>query len=275
MVAPGLDGGMCGIGLGAMTSRWKTLDAVIFSSLGAAAIAAGLVFAAAAPMDAGRPWRAAALAFAGTLVVYNIDRLLNLERGRQLCPERTAYVDQHRAGLTALCAGGGAAAAKLILETNPAIWVLCGAVLAVGLFRHRLTRFPFLKPLYLTLAWVAITVGLPALCAEEPQRVAWIVLVFAGALGANVAARGVEGTSRLELGEFAHGTLRRAGGLALGAAAVALAGPIELRPLAWIPLAELAAIFGFRPSERYALLVLDGALFAGALPAIVVTLTGG
>jgi len=49
-----------------------------------------LVFAAAAPMGAGAPWRAAALAFAGTLVVYNIDA-----RGRVFLlypenPERSA-----------------------------------------------------------------------------------------------------------------------------------------------------------------------------------------
>lgn len=258
-----------------MTDFWKTLDALAFSSLGAAAIAAALVFAAAAPMGAGRPWRAAALAFAGTLVVYNIDRLRDLERDRSSCPQRTEFIDRHRAGLTALCAGGGAAAASLILTTGVATWALCGTVLLLGLLRHRLEGFPQLKTLYLTLAWVAIAVGLPAFGAPEVQRVPWVVVVFAGALGANVVAMGARGIDRFELGEAAHRTLRKAGGLALGGAVVALAGPVELRPLVWIPLAELAAILGFRPSERYALLVLDGALFAGALPAVARTFTGG
>jgi hypothetical protein len=145
----------------------------------------------------------------------------------------------------------------------------------VGLLHHRLKHFPLLQPLCLTLAWVAVTVGLPALGAAEAQRVPWVVVVFAGALGANIVATGAGGASSFELGESAHRTLRNAGGLALAATAVALAGPVELRPLAWLPLAELAAILGFQPSERYKLLVLDGALFAGALPAAAVALMGG
>ncbi len=52
-------------------------------------------------------------------------------------------------------------------------------------------------------------------------------------------------------------------GIVLGAFA-----PPPVRPLAAVPAATLASLLGFRPSERYGLIVVDGALLAGALLAI-------
>jgi len=48
----------------------------------------------------------------------------------------------------------------------------------------------------------------------------------------------------------------------------ALLGPAAVRPLAALPLAMGAAVLGFRPTERYGALVVDGALLAGALLAL-------
>ena len=42
------------------------------------------------------------LAAAGTLVVYNIDRLRDVDRDRLTCPARTRFVERWRSALTAL-----------------------------------------------------------------------------------------------------------------------------------------------------------------------------
>jgi hypothetical protein len=55
--------------------------------------------------------------------------------------------------------------------------------------------------------------------------------------------------------------------VALGLGAALLAPP-PVRPLAALPVAMGAAVLGFRPSERYGALVVDGALLAGALAAL-------
>ena len=58
-------------------------------------------------------------------------------------------------------------------------------------------------------------------------------------------------------------------GIVLGALA-----PPPVRALAAVPAATLASLLRFRPSERYGLIVVDGALLAGALVAIGVLARG-
>ena len=53
----------------------------------------------------------------------------------------------------------------------------------------------------------------------------------------------------------------------VGVLVVAWAGPASVQPLAALPLAMLAAVAGYRPTERYGLLVVDGALLVGGFVA--------
>jgi hypothetical protein len=66
----------------------------------------------------------------------------------------------------------------------------------------------------------------------------------------------------------ANRALPLAGASALAGLAAALLGPAPVRPLAALPLAMAAAVLGFRPTERYGALCVDGALLAGALLAL-------
>lgn len=52
--------------------------------------------------------------------------------------------------------------------------------------------------------------------------------------------------------------------------AVALLGPAGVPPLAAVPLATAAALARFRDGERYGLVVIDGALAAGAVAALAI-----
>ena len=62
------------------------LDAVVFSSLWLALTAAALLVAASGALGATADPRAVGLAFFGTLVIYNLDRLRDLERDRATSP---------------------------------------------------------------------------------------------------------------------------------------------------------------------------------------------
>jgi hypothetical protein len=52
-------------------------------------------------------------------------------------------------------------------------------------------------------------------------------------------------------------------------AGLALAGPPSVVRLLPIPAATALAVLGFRPSERYAIWAVDGALVAGALMSLL------
>jgi len=244
------------------------IDALLWSSLWLATAAALLTTACARALglDPAPPWLG--LAFGGTLFVYAIDRLRDLARDRGSAPARTAFVERHRTVLVSLAAIGVVVAAACALPLPPPALALMAAVAALGLLHRRLKRWLVVKPAYLTFAWTAVPVGLPAASDASAQHVAPVAFVVGTTVLANVAL------SNLRDREGLAGRLgtRRALGLAAGLCAVALTaallGPMAVRPLAALPLAMAAAVGFFRPTERYGAGVVDGALLVGAVIAL-------
>ena len=252
------------------------VDALAFSGMWVALAAATLTAAAGAALGCPAGAAVLVLAFAGTLAVYTLDRLRDVARDRATAPTRTAFVVRHRAGLAAAPLVASGVAAVAALRAGWAAAAVAAGVLGLGMLHRRLKRVLFLKPLYLTAAWVAVTVGLPALSAATPPlaaRLAWVIAVQTLAVLANVIASNVrdgEGAATLIGSRRALAVAQLVAGAGV---AVALLGPVAVRPLAAVPLAMLVALAAFRDGERYGLVVVDGALLAGGVAALA--LRGG
>ena len=244
------------------------LDALAWSSLWLALAAAALAAAASRGLEVPPAPAVLGLAFGGTVLIYVIDRLRDLARDRASAPGRAAFVERHRRALVVLAGLGGGLAAGSALALRPPALLLALLVGALGLAHRRMKRWFFVKPVYLTFAWTAVPVGLPATHDPASQHVGPVALVVAASVLANVAL------SNLRDGEGVAGrigprrTLFVAAVIVLVGLAVALLSPAPVRPLAALPLAMGAAVLGFRPSERYGALVVDGALLAGAAIAL-------
>jgi len=243
---------------------------VLFSGAIPAWVAMVLCVAAGSSFGSPTPLPVILLAGAGTLVIYGIDRLRDLPRDQSTSPLRSAFVRRNRQTLVVLSALAGVFALALGLSMPLSVWALCGAVGGLGLLHRRLKSLLGLKTSYVTLSWVAITVGLPALVGEgtpAPTPLALTCLCFGGALAANLMV------SNLRDGENLAGRHGRARVLLLArsvcvvASLAVLASPAHA-PLAAVPLAELGALGRFRPSERYGMAAVDGALGLGALVAV-------
>ena len=257
------------------------LEVLAFSSLLAAGVAGALSLATGfVLLDRGLPL-AAGLAFAGTLVVYNVDRLRDLERDERASPRRSAFVGAHRRALLGLIAIAGGCSGLLAWRVGLPAVALCAAVLLPSLFHRRIKRHPAVKAAYVTAAWVAVTVGLPALVAlasSDPaggqlgrmdraeagfaMLVASVAAIYAAAIGANLVASNARDFQHLAGVRFAVWGAR---GLAASGVVIALAGPAATRQLVWIPLAQLAGILHSADGERDRLLRVDGLLLLGAL----------
>jgi hypothetical protein len=236
-------------------------DWLAYPSLLAAGVAAAMLVAASRAMGAQPGWITPALAAAGTLVVYNVDRLRDVRADRHSTPLRSAFIERHREvilGVTTIAAGVSIA---LALRVPGDVQLLCGGVLAVGLLHRRLKDASTWKPIYVTAAWVTVTTGIPATSAEALASVPWVLGVYTATFGSNLLA------TRLRAGRETA-WLWSARGLALTGGLIAAAAPAPVQPLALIPLCELLALVRFRPGERYGLVVIDGALLAGALLAL-------
>lgn len=246
-------------------SAW--LDAVAFSSVWVAIAAAALAVACSLAMGVAPAGAVIGLAFTGTLVVYNVDRLRDVDVDRSTSPLRSAFVARNGGALALVTVAAAVAAVLFALAAGVRVWVVLVPILALGLLHRRLKHLTFGKSAYITAAWVGVVVGLPALADPTATRVAWAAIVTALAVFANAIASSVR-DAEVAAAHFGAGpVLNVARALAALGVAVALGAPAPARSLAAVPLATLLVLLPFRPTERYGLLVVDGALLAGALVA--------
>jgi len=242
-------------------------DALVFSSIWVSLAAGVLCTAAARAMGVELSGAAACLTFAGTLFVYGVDRLRDVDRDRRTAPARSAFVADHASQLTALTACAGGLAALLALRAGPAVAALAAPLGAVGLLHRRLKHIRLAKPLYVSGVWIAMVVGVPAAASGAPRHTVWAIFILFSALYANALASSLhDGAEQAPRHRIWTLRLARASAL-LGVLGSALA-PQSSRPLTCVPLATLAALVAYRPVERYAAFVVDGALIGGALLAL-------
>jgi hypothetical protein len=226
----------------------------------AAATLTGAAFLAlGAPPD---PW-VLALAVAGTLIVYNVDRLRDLARDRLTAPERSAFVERFRTALLLQIAAAAGLAAVAGWIAGPSVLAVAAGVAIVGLAHRRLKRFAWAKPAYLTGAWTAVCAGMPAASIGSGAGLLPVVLAIAATVQTNVALSNL----RDDEGLAAHLGRRRVLGLsfvvlAIAAAAAWFGGP-GTRPLLALPLVSVPVVAFFRPGERYGAIFVDGALVVG------------
>ena len=233
----------------------RAIDALLFSGVWVAFAAASLSAASFRVFGAPPQPSIIALAFLGTLAVYAIDRLRDLDRDRATSPLRSAFVARHQRALAAIAVAAAIAAAACATSAGPRAIEISAVVVTLGLLHRRLKRIEVLKPIYLVFAWLAVVVALPAAFAPPSANAGAAALVLAPALFANVAARRSLGVARA---------------LALLGIALACAAPSSVRPLGAVALATGVALLRFRRTERYGLGILDGALTAGALATLMV-----
>jgi 4-hydroxybenzoate polyprenyltransferase len=248
--------------------RLAWLDALVWSSGWLGLAAACLTAAAARALGSTATPAMLALAFGGTLAVYVIDRVRDLPRDRATAPERAAFVARHRRVLLMLAGLGAGLAAGAAFALGPATLALAAGVGALGLAHRRLKRMGAAKPVYLTFAWTAVPVGLPALQGPSDQPLGWVAAITATAVLANVALSNLRDREALAARLGTPRTLALAGVITVAGCALALLGPASVRPLVALPAVMGAAVLGFRPTERYGGLVVDGALLIGALLAL-------
>lgn len=241
------------------------IDVTVDSSLWLGATAAALCAAATLAIGAAIEPAALALVGAGTLIVYNVDRLRDLERDRNTSPRRTRFVERWQRELAGLVLTASAAAAWSAWTLGPGVAVLLAPAAALGLAHRRLKHLPYIKGPYVAAAWVTVVVGLPWLLAPAPRNLAWTAGLLFFAILANALASSVRDGEAAAARVGRARTLGWARSLAAVATLAALLAPDAPRNLLPIPGLTWLALLGFRDDERYGLVVVDGALLAGAV----------
>ncbi len=244
------------------------VDTIVFSSLWMAAAAGALVAAASIAMGIETHPLAVGLAISGTLVVYNVDRLRDVDRDRRTSPVRTQFISRHRSGLIGLTAIAAFLSATLAIWAGTRVVVVLAPVLLIGLFHRRLKRFAAAKAAYVTTAWLLVVVGLPWVLDPDAVRVGWVVAILGASVGANAIASNLRD---FEAGVERFGeviALRAARSIACLGVLVSALAPDPSSSIIAVPLLTLIALAWFQNTERFGLFVVDGALLVGGLATI-------
>jgi len=166
-----------------VTWRRRLIDPLLFSSVWMALAAGALTIAASGAMQIPVSPAAPGLVFFGILLVYNLDRLRDVERDRATSPERSRFIASHRRGLWALTVSSAAGASCILLTAPTRVWIIALGALGLGFGHRRLKQLPYLKESYLTAAWLAgIVLGIGVcLLAPAPVRPLLAVSLLTGA----------------------------------------------------------------------------------------------
>ena len=246
----------------------RLVDWVAYSNLLPPSIAASLSIAASRSLEASDAGLWATIAATGTFVVYTLDRLRDTTRDRSTSPRRTEFIERNRRALAiAVVIASGALVASLF-HAPLRIAFLCAGVGAIGLLHRRLKRWALFKIAYVSLAWVAVSAGMPWI-VDGGFGFSWVASLYFATFAANLIASDLRDQDAQLLIHHRLPTLRLARAAVLGGLALALLAPTELRPLLWIPAAEALALFFYRPTELYGQFAVDGALLAGATASLL------
>lgn len=256
-------------------------EAFAYASGLAALVGFSVTFAVARALRDPRPIHSAALVASSAFFIYTLDRLRDGARDADASPRRSAFIARHRRPLAAATGLAAVAVAALFLGSDPRVALLALPIGAVGLLHRRLKRSFAGKILYVSGAWATACVGIPWLASVGAGAQAGVsgvsdartaicagVIVAAGLL-ANVIASNLRSGKLERVGfesarQVQTNALAVAGLVALAGVGAASIAPASVATLAFIPASMALAIGFFRASERYAHLVLDGALAIGA-----------
>jgi hypothetical protein len=247
----------------------RVIDGFAFSSGLAASVGGALSMVVSRLLEAPHPGSWAGLTGCGAFIIYNLDRLRDVERDGLTSPRRTEFVSRHRR-LLYVAIGIACVAFAAILWTEPlSATLLCAAIGSVGFLHRRLKHVAILKTVYVSLAWVSACVGLPWLASEQVGLAPWIGIILFGCLSSNLIASNLRDDEVTFVRMSSRSVVRVARWIVLIAIGATLLAPTPLRPLVWIPICEGVALAAYRPTERYGHLAVDGALLVGALAASI------
>jgi len=252
----------------------STTDALAFSSFWLAAAAAALVAATSRALGGQADAALLGLAFTGTLVIYNVDRLRDLESDRETTPARSAFVERHGALLIVTTVCAGLLASVLAVLAGPRVILLLIPALLLGLAHRRLKGFGAAKPLYIVGAWLLVVVGLPWAVLDAASGAPWCTAILGPAILANAIASNLRDHEACAATPGPARALWIARATALTGVIIAAFSPEAGRTLLAVPAAVGLTLIRFRASERYGLVVVDGALLFGALAALLWSLSG-
>ncbi|TGE17216.1 UbiA prenyltransferase family protein [Hymenobacter elongatus] len=169
--------------------RWA--DAILYSSMLVAAAATSLTWATFLFWRVDIPFRLAALIFAATLFLYNIDSVLPYKfRQQAVLSGRKLWLIQHRRGLFGLALVALALATLLFwLDGWQHLTLFLGHLAAISLLYsfpvlkvrghwRALRDLPLLKGFLIAYVWAAITVWVPALYLGKPLLAPVVLMLF-------------------------------------------------------------------------------------------------
>ncbi len=199
------------------------------------------------------------LIFVGTLTVYNLDHLSDLNADRVTNPLRYRFIMSNLGKVFLLTRVSVLLSFVLVVEVGVGKILFLFPVFLFGIFHNKLKGNTFFSASYITISWIVVVIIFPATINGKFWESLPMGCVVGTALFANAYACG------LREGQAAHTTIPKVPIL------VAISGVIlgllfsRLKQLIAIPAVTAATLFLFEEDELFETMYLDGALLAASV----------
>lgn len=206
------------------------------------------------------------LVFFGTLLIYNIDHLKDIKIDKFTNPGRTQFVENYRNYLLVLIVISILASTYLFFKIEFQQTKILIPVFIIGIFHWKLKKNTIFSIIYITLSWTIVIVIFPSIGEIYPKKgLFFTALIFGLTFLANASVFvASEHKSKTISKTVFFAKLITVGGVILAS----VFGYATI-PFMFIPGLTLFALFFYKPTEKYNLFFMDGALLLGGILSVL------
>ena len=203
------------------------------------------------------------LIFCGTLVIYNLDHLKDIESDKTTNPKRVKFISGNKFLIYSIIGISFALSVSAVYFLGTHLVPLIILPFLFGLFHRIIKNSPAFSAVYITLSWLMITVYLPAYLTGKPGKIIFLSIIIGILLFFNAY------TSSLRQKYYAPQYVRYMMYLSLPILLLLII--IRGNYLGLIPLSFFTtmALTNYIEDENYESIFLDGLQLSGAVLSIL------
>jgi len=241
----------------------RLIEFLAYTGTIAAMLAASLAIYTFLFLNSGINYILLVLIFFGTLVIYNMDHLMDIGSDQSTNPRRVSFIKSNKAMIYLITGISVFVSILIIYFLGFKILYIIFIPFILGLLHRRIKSNPIISAIYITLSWLIVTVYLPAYMAGKQNDVVLLAILIGILLFFNAY------TSSFRYKFYAMSYVRYMLYLSLLVLVIVLL--LRGNYLSIIPLAFFStmALTNYMDDEDYEVIFFDGLQLSGAIVSIL------
>ncbi len=156
----------------------KILTNLAHTGIIAATLAASLALLTISFLNTSVNYILLTLIFFGTLTIYNIDHLMDLNNDESTNPQRVNFIKNNKILIYIIITLSFIICSASVFVIDIKIILILVIPFVLGLLHRKLKSNSFFSAIYITFSWLIVTMLLPAYLSNKTNQILWIFIVI-------------------------------------------------------------------------------------------------